>query len=218
MRITKTLTAALAVLTLTASLTGCQATTQTVQEVFGSADQRQASTEPVAASSTDERAAADNIVQVLRVIDGDTIAVTPTSAFPATNGEGTEHSIRLLGIDTPELNAKGNKPPECGALEALNRLVSILLVDGTGAWVQVTYDDKADRYDRYGRSLAYVEIPDGATRGTDVGLTLAAEGLAEAWYPRGEPRPTRFAGYKKEQQAAEANSLGSYADCNKVGR
>src|SRR3954465_7257915 len=47
--------------------------------------------------------------RVLRVIDGDTIAVSV--------GGGREQSVRLLGIDTPETHRPGT-PIECGGPEA----------------------------------------------------------------------------------------------------
>ncbi|WP_157109141.1 thermonuclease family protein [Cryobacterium arcticum] len=38
---------------------------------------------------------------LIRVVDGDTITVVPSELLPAIDDAGTEHAVRLLGIDTP---------------------------------------------------------------------------------------------------------------------
>lgn len=96
--------------------------------------------------------------------------------------------------------AIGSRPPEPGDADQLT----------------LTFDAQADRTDRFGRSLAYVQVNDAA--GTDVALALAARGLAEAWYPRGEPEPERYAGYAGAQDVAETSSYGLYAICDSIGR
>lgn len=89
---------------------------------------------------------------VTRVVDGDTLELG--------NGE----TVRLVGIDTPEVG-------QCGydqASEALGRLV-------TGRQVRLTMSDE-DR-DRYGRLLRYVDVG-----GVDAGLRQIRSGLAIARY------------------------------------
>ena len=89
---------------------------------------------------------------VSRVVDGDTLELG--------NGE----TVRLVGIDTPEVG-------QCGydrASEALGRLV-------TGRQVRLTMSDE-DR-DRYGRLLRYVDVG-----GVDAGLRQIRSGLAIARY------------------------------------
>jgi hypothetical protein len=89
---------------------------------------------------------------VTRVVDGDTLELG--------NGE----TVRLVGIDTPEVG-------ECGydrATVALARLVS-------GKQVRLALSDE-DR-DRYGRLLRYVDV--GAI---DAGLRQIRSGLAIARY------------------------------------
>jgi endonuclease YncB( thermonuclease family) len=89
---------------------------------------------------------------VTRVVDGDTLELG--------NGE----TVRLVGIDTPEIG-------ECGydrASAALGRLV-------TGRQVRLTMSDEAR--DRYGRQLRYVDVG-----GVDAGLRQIRSGLAIARY------------------------------------
>lgn len=89
---------------------------------------------------------------VARVVDGDTLEL------------GNGDTVRLVGIDTPELG-------QCGydrASEALGRLV-------TGRQVRLTTSDE-DR-DRYGRLLRYVDVG-----GVDAGLRQIRSGLAIARY------------------------------------
>jgi endonuclease YncB( thermonuclease family) len=89
---------------------------------------------------------------VTRVVDGDTLELG--------NGE----TVRLVGIDTPEVG-------QCGydrASVALGRLV-------TGRQVRLTMSDE-DR-DRYGRLLRYVDVG-----GVDAGLRQIRSGLAIARY------------------------------------
>lgn len=79
---------------------------------------------------------------VLRVIDGDTLRLlTPSGSL----------SVRLLGVDTPELHhPRKHKQP--GADEAASFLRS--LADGTS--VSLVCPPGFPSVDRYGRSLAYV--------------------------------------------------------------
>ncbi|ANP72214.1 hypothetical protein PA27867_1250 [Cryobacterium arcticum] len=86
-----------------------------------------------------------------------------------------------------------DEAPECGAQQAADYLEEFLQSYGDADQLTLTFDAQADRTDRFGRSLAYVQVNDAA--GTDVALALATRGLAEAWYPRGEPEPERYGGY-----------------------
>jgi micrococcal nuclease len=100
-------------------------------------------------------------VDVKRVIDGDTIAITR---------DGTEVRVRLIGIDTPETK-KPNTPVQCFGPEASARTESLL---PPGTPVRLVYD--VDRVDTYGRDLAYVYR---ASDGLFVNLNLVTDGFAE---------------------------------------
>jgi hypothetical protein len=82
------------------------------------------------------------MVKVRRVIDGDTLELD--------NGE----DVRLIGVDTPETKHP-KKPVERFGKEAAaftKRLVE-------GQEIRLEYDQQ--RHDKYGRTLAYVYLPDG---------------------------------------------------------
>ena len=92
-------------------------------------------------------------VDVIRVIDGDTIVIS-----------GDER-VRLIGIDTPENG-------QCGFDEAKQALEK-LLISGSATFYSGTTSDK----DKYDRLLRYIEV-----EGIDVGLNLISNGFAIARY------------------------------------
>lgn len=77
---------------------------------------------------------------VTRVLDGDTIQVRQGDRVL---------TVRLLGVDTPETHHP-TKPVGCFGPEAAAHTEARL----TGRTVTLGYD--AERYDRYGRTLAFV--------------------------------------------------------------
>lgn len=101
-------------------------------------------------SSTEQKASQ---VDVIRVIDGDTVVIA-----------GDER-VRLIGIDTPEIG-------QCGFDEAKQALEK-LLASGTATFYSGTTSDK----DKYDRLLRYIEV-----EGIDVGLNLISNGFAIARY------------------------------------
>ena len=138
--------------TLAAAPASTAATTTTAPA--GSAD-NQAPTTLAASPVTAAPAVAgeeEGRTQVVRVVDGDTIAVL-------WNGEETR--VRLIGINTPESG-------ECLAQEAGRRLEELL-----GGEVRLETDE--EETDRFGRMLAYIWAGDVL-----VNERLAAEGLALA--------------------------------------
>lgn len=83
-------------------------------------------------------------VAVVRVVDGDTVVVAPAT------------KLRLIGMDTPE-TVDPRRPVQCFGREASARAHELL--DGTAVWIE--YDASQGRFDRYGRTLAYVWLADG---------------------------------------------------------
>jgi micrococcal nuclease len=102
----------------------------------------------------------DGPVTVVRVVDGDTIKVS--------NGE----TLRLIGVDTPE-TVDPRAPVQCFGREASARAHTLL----DGASVRLEYDPTQGRYDRYGRTLAYVWLADGRLYNE----TIIAEGYAHEY-------------------------------------
>jgi len=82
---------------------------------------------------------------VSSVIDGDTLKVKSGS---------DETTVRLLGIDAPELKSGG---PECYAEESRQRLEELT----KGKTVQLAADSSQDDQDKYGRLLRYITLEDG---------------------------------------------------------
>jgi micrococcal nuclease len=95
---------------------------------------------------------------VVRVVDGDTIIVSP------------KERIRLIGVDAPESVAP-NQAVECMGRES-SRFLAELLPKGTE--VRLGFD--VEREDRYGRTLAYVWV---TTTGVFVNAELVGRGFAQ---------------------------------------
>ena len=188
----------LAAITLCVSLAGCQ-----IVQL------------PSITAAGDERldAEAAQVAEIVRIVDGDTIAVAPTDSLPATNERGTEHYVRVLGIDAPEMNKMDEEPAECGAADATDHLVALLRDHPS---IALVFDPLSDHTDRFGRSLAYVETL--GDQPVDIGQEQVRAGFAEAWYPQGEPEPGRFVGYLEVQQEAAAAGAGAFGSCGTVGR
>jgi len=100
-----------------------------------------------------------SIVQVVRVIDGDTIQVC--CVF------GDRVKVRYIGVDTPETHhpMRGIEPYGMEASEANRKLVD-------GRTVRLEFD--VQQYDKYGRTLAYIYLEDG----TFVNAWLAAGSMS----------------------------------------
>lgn len=86
-------------------------------------------------------------VEVVRVIDGDTIKIL---------FNGKEETVRLIGINTPE-TVDPRREVECFGKEASLRLTEIL---NDGKVLLVT-DPTQGEWDKYKRVLAYVYLLDG---------------------------------------------------------
>jgi len=112
-------------------------------------------------------------VELIRVIDGDTIDVD----FDLGSGVDRDR-IRLIGIDTPETNYSYGNHPECYGEEASKKTDS-LLVAASEIWVERD-DDPVDNNDRLLRYVWYVSEIDGQVH--LLNEQLVAEGYAEAHY------------------------------------
>ena len=129
---------------------------------------------------------------VIRVVDGDTVEVAKIRG-------GTE-TIRLLGIDTPEVYGGA----ECGG-KAASSLMKRL---GTGR-VKVKTDPRQPKRDKYGRLLAYI-----TKNGKDLNKVMVARGRAKV-YVVGS-RFSRFRSYKSAERSARAKSRGSWGTCGRI--
>jgi micrococcal nuclease len=91
----------------------------------------------------EQRRAADTPYRVVQVLDGDTIVVRRAG--------GSDETIRLLGVDTPETHHP-TKPVQCFGPEAAAYTTRRLF----GRVVRL--EDDVERHDIYGRRLAYVYL------------------------------------------------------------
>jgi micrococcal nuclease len=128
---------------------------------------------------------------VTKVIDGDTVEVVI--------GEQTE-KLRLIGIDTPEVDARLN-PVECYGKEASEATKELLL----GKEVRLEQDDTQDIRDRYNRLLVYVFLPDG----TNINEKLIKDGFAREYTYN---KPYRYqADFRAAEAAAREAEIGLWS-------
>ncbi len=114
---------------------------------------------------------------VVKVVDGDTIVV-------GINGKNT--TVRLIGLDTPETvdprsslrshsyyGGVGQAPVQCFGEEASKKAKEIL----SGKQVRLEMDPSQGELDKYGRTLAYLFLPDG----TNFNELMIAEGYGHEY-------------------------------------
>ena len=130
----------------------------------------------------------DGYVEVVRVVDGDTIVIKE-------NGE--EKTIRLIGVDTPETKHP-RKPVECFGQEATQYTKDFL----QEPFALIETDDSQGEQDRYGRMLAYVYAPNGEM----LNYRLIADGYAQEYTYQSayEYQPE----FQEAQNWAQQNSYG----------
>lgn len=134
---------------------------------------------------------ADAIAATVRYVhDGDTLYLTEDG--------GTEVTVRLIGIDTPEVGDNA----ECFGDEARDRLRA-LLPEGTRVFVLA----EQGRLDQYGRTLLHVFLPDG----THINRLLIDEGYA--WAMFFDPNRDYEAAFRAAQAQAESADAGMWASC-----
>jgi micrococcal nuclease len=129
-------------------------------------------------------------VQVLRVIDGDTVEVQMG---------GRRERVRYIGVDTPESVAP-NQPVECFGREASARNKE--LVEGKRVRLEKDVSDT----DRFGRLLRYVWLGD-----EQINARLIAEGYANvATFP---PDVRHQDLYRRLQNDARTAARGLWGAC-----
>lgn len=127
------------------------------------------------------------VVTVSRVVDGDTIEVSP-----AVDGIS---DVRLIGVDTPETYGEA-QPYGPEAKEFTTTRLQ-------GRRVALEFD--TERVDPYGRALAYVRLRDG----TMFNETLVREGYAQvATFPPNVRYVDRFLEAQREARAANRGLWG----------
>ena len=132
---------------------------------------------------------------VTRDVDGDSLYVRLVAT-------GYETEVRVIGIDTPE-EYRPNTPVECGARAAARSMRQ--LADHHS--VTLVTDPSQDRFDRYGRLLAYIEYG-----GHDLGKAQIRRGWATTYVYDGKPF-RRTAAYRRAEAAARAAHRGVWQRC-----
>jgi micrococcal nuclease len=136
--------------------------------------------------------------RVLDVVDGDTVKVLH---------RGSEVSVRVIGIDTPE-TVHPSEPVECGGPQASAAAARML----TGKRVRLVFDRSQGRVDAYGRTLAYLQAPGVG----DFGLAMIRRGrAAEYTYDTSYARQAR---YLAVQGTAQAAGRGIWNRCGGVDK
>lgn len=129
---------------------------------------------------------------VLRVTDGDTLRVRLVN--------GSEESVRILGIDTPEVHPQ----VECGGQEATAAMMTLAAV---GSKVVLVSDPSQGDRDRYDRLLRYV-----TRSGDDVGLAQVTSGRARVFVFQDDPFERNRA-YQRAERGARKDGRGSWPRC-----
>lgn len=127
--------------------------------------------------------------RVVKVFDGDTVEL-----------EGNI-IVRYLGIDAPEI-AHDNNPSDCYGDEAKLKNASLVL----GKKIKLQYDEN-EKFDRYGRLIAYVFLEDG----TLVNELLVTEGYAFVLRKTGGF--SRVESFLNAQRSAIKNKRGLWGHC-----
>lgn len=143
---------------------------------------------------------ADATVTVERVVDGDTLKISYDN--------GTEDTVRLIGVDTPEVHAE-NSPeefegvPETTAgedcLRRWGERASEVTKELDGETVGLAFDENLDRRGYYGRLLAYVVV-DGGTHN----FRLVSEGYGRVYDSSFTERET----YDAAEERARTDGVG----------
>jgi len=138
---------------------------------------------------------------VVDVADGDTIDVAITGIFEGPGAGqanvGDEHTVRLVGIDTPE-SVKPNSPIECFGRESSAATEALLL----GAEVRLVKD--VEETDRFGRLLRYVYIGEEMAN-----ARLVVNGYANAFTYPPNIRHSEF--FVQLQREARENDRGLWS-------
>jgi micrococcal nuclease len=137
---------------------------------------------------------------ITAVVDGDTVKVRFEGNIPP--GCKKTETVRLIGVDTPELTTD---PPQFFAVEAR---------DFTNQFwkspVTLEFDQVSERRDKYGRLLAYVYV---SGHSVPLNLLLIDEGCGR-FYGAFEFEPARMTQFAISDVAAHVNRKGMWGMAN----
>ena len=130
-----------------------------------------------------------NTFTVINVVDGDTLDIN------CPDGQNRYTRIRLLGIDTPEINTKSGEMYFAKEASEFTRKTSL------GKQVTIYLDEPSGTRDKYGRLLAYVLLPDNVF----LNEILLSDGFA---YSYTKYRHSYYNKYNQLESRARTNKKG----------
>ncbi len=136
---------------------------------------------------------------VTKVLDGDTFIA---------NVSGYEITIRLIGIDTPEI-VDPRKPVQCYGEEASKKAKEILENKSVYLEKDIEKEKTSKSYDIYGRVLAYARLGDG----TSYNQYMIENGYARE-YTFNKEKYKYQKEFKEIEKEAKANKIGLWGKCN----
>jgi len=159
-------------------LAGCSGPLAVEQSATATPDNSQsAGVSPGTATLTAGETTLGPTVEVVEVVDGDTIDIRYDN--------GSTDTVRLLGVDTPETYVE-NDPAEFegvpdtdagrACLEAAGENATDFLRDRVDDRIRLVFDDESDRRGGYGRLHAYVRVD-----GTNLNYRLLTTGHARLY-------------------------------------
>ncbi len=145
------------------------------------------------AQSEDAGVRAGELRKVVRVVDGDTIVVSPNE------------KVRLIGVDTPE-TVHPKKAVECFG-KAAKEFTRNMVAGKTILLVLDEVNSPSRHKDKYGRTLAYAYLADG----TMLNAELIRQGYAHA-YTR---FPFRYlVEFRELERQARTQTVGLWSSCS----
>lgn len=134
------------------------------------------------------------LYHVQKVLDGDTVVA---------NISGHYVTIRLIGIDTPEI-VDPRKPIECYAEQA--SLEAKRILSDKEIYLE---KEKGKDYDKYGRVLAYIRLPNGIF----YNQYMIEKGFARE-YTFNKERYKYQKEFKQDEAKAKSENIGLWKVCD----
>lgn len=132
-------------------------------------------------------------VTVTKIYDGDTIEVSFS---------GKRETVRLIGIDTPEIKGKYTKETEFYGMESKEYLESLLPL-GTEVLIEIGEDPR----DPYNRLLAYIRLKSSKTT---INEQLLKNGYAKTLFIK--PNIRYQSSFLKAEKEAKRKGLGLWQE------
>ena len=160
--------------------------------------ERNKTVETIKINKIEERENKKYSALVTKVIDGDTIKVKFLEPVPEELN--IEETIRLIGINTPELNKHKSAPKEYFAQEAADFTNKCL----NGKIVEIKTDKVSNLRDKYNRLVAYVYH-----EGFLFNKIIIEEGYA-SYYPNFKFENENMYTFQKAERYAKDNKKGKW--------